>query len=43
MMDVTHRQLTNVEAGKIPARGPMNTFSHVRAYPSVDFKEVVNA
>ncbi len=40
-MDVTRRQLTNIEAGKMPARGPMNTFSHMRAYPEAEFKEVV--
>lgn len=41
LMDVTRRQLTNIEAGKMPGRGPMNTFNHVRAYPPADFKEVV--
>ena len=40
-MDVTRRQLTNIEAGKMVARGPMNTFSHLRSYPTADFKEVV--
>lgn len=40
-MDVTRRQLTNTEAGKMAARGPMNTFSHIRTYPPADFKEVV--
>src|SRR5512144_11925 len=40
-MDVTRRQLTNIEAGKMVARGPMNTFTHVRAYPTAEFKEVV--
>ena len=39
--DVTRRQLTNIEAGKMVGRGPMNTFSHFRAYPSADFKAVV--
>jgi hypothetical protein len=41
MMDVTRRQLTNIEAGKMPLRGPMNTFSHFRAFPTADFKAVV--
>jgi hypothetical protein len=41
IMDVSRRQLTNIETGKIAGRGPMNTFSHIRAYPSADFKEVV--
>jgi len=40
-MDVTRRQLTNVEAGKMVGHGPMNTFNHVRAYPTADFREVV--
>jgi len=40
-MDVTRRQLTNIEPGKMMARGPMNTFSHVREYPTAEFKDVV--
>lgn len=40
-MDVTRRQLTNIEPGRIPGRGPMNTFAHVRTYPTADFREVV--
>ncbi len=40
-MDVTRRQLTNIETGKMVARGPMNTFAHIRAYPTAEFKEVV--
>ncbi len=40
-MDVTRRQLTNIETGKMVARGPMNTFVHIRAYPTAEFKEVV--
>lgn len=40
-MDVTRRQATNVEAGKMVGRGPMNTFVHVRAYPTADFRDVV--
>lgn len=40
-MDVTRRQMTNIEPGKMPGRGPMNSFTHVRSYPSPDFKEVV--
>jgi hypothetical protein len=41
MMDVTRRQLTNIEAGKMVGRGPMNTFTHIRAYPTAEFREVV--
>jgi hypothetical protein len=40
-IDVTRRIATNVEAGKIPLYGPMNTFSHARAFPTADFKAVV--
>ena len=40
-MDVSRRQLTNIEAGKMTGRGPMNTFTHIRAYPTADFREVV--
>lgn len=40
-MDVTRRQLTNIDAGKMPGRGPANTFSHMRAFPTADYKEVV--
>lgn len=40
-MDVTRRQATNVEAGKAPGRGPMDTFVHFRAFPGANFKDVV--
>jgi hypothetical protein len=40
-IDVTRRQATNIEAGKRPMFGPMNTFSHARAFPDADFKAVV--
>ena len=40
-MDVTRRQMTNIEAGKRPGFGPMNTFSHMRAFPPADLKVVV--
>lgn len=42
-MDLTRLQSTNVEAGKEPFKGPMNTFVNVRAYPSADFKTVVRS
>ncbi len=32
-MDVSRKQFTNIEAGKVMGRGPMNTFTHIRAYP----------
>ncbi len=41
MMDVTRQQATNVEAGKSPGSGPMNTFSHIREFPAADWKTVV--
>lgn len=40
-MDVSRRQFTNIESGKMVGRGPMNTFSHMRAFPTADFREVV--
>ncbi len=40
-MDVTRKQCTNIEAGKKPGFGPMNLFTHMRAYPEADFKAVV--
>src|SRR3954454_14795547 len=40
-MDVSRRQLTNIEAGKMTGRGPMNTLTHIRAFPAADFREVV--
>src|SRR5215831_2087328 len=40
-MDVTRRQMTNIEAGKMVGRGPMNGFTHIRAYPTAEFREVV--
>ena len=41
MMDVTRRQLTNIEAGKMAGRGPTNTFTHFREFPDAKFREVV--
>lgn len=40
-MDVTRRQMTNIEAGKMFGRGPMNTFVHLREFPTAEFREVV--
>src|SRR5262245_8864354 len=40
-MDLTRLQSTNVEPGKEPLRGPMNTFSNATAFPAADFKVVV--
>ena len=41
MMDVTRRQAVNVEAGRVLGRGPMNTFTHMPAFPPADFRDVV--
>ena len=40
MMDATRRQMTNAEAGKRVGFGPMNSFSHMRTLPPVEFKAV---
>jgi len=40
-MDVTRKVATNLEAGKRPAHGPPNAFSHMRAFPPGDFRTVV--
>ncbi len=40
MMDTTRRQMTNIEGGQRPGFGPMNVFSHMRAFPPAEFKAV---
>jgi hypothetical protein len=40
-VDITRKQSTNIEAGKEFAKGPMNTFVSVPAYPPADLKLVV--
>ena len=40
-MELTRRQATNVAAGQMPGRGPMNEFIHIREFPAADFKMVV--
>jgi len=40
-MDVTRRQITNIEPGRQLGRGPMNMFDNVPVYPPADFKGVV--
>src|SRR5581483_4949830 len=40
-MDVTSRQMTNVEPGKIPGRGLMNHFPPLRAFQTPPRGEVV--
>jgi hypothetical protein len=41
LMDITRKISTNFEAGARPGAGPMNAWSHMRAFPPGDFKEVV--
>ncbi|MDZ4836364.1 MAG: DUF1254 domain-containing protein [Candidatus Melainabacteria bacterium] len=40
-MEATRRQCTNLELGQRPGFGPTNVFSHMREYPTADFKTVV--
>jgi hypothetical protein len=40
-MELTRLQATNIETGKLPGRGPMNEFIHIRQFPDADFKIVV--
>jgi hypothetical protein len=40
-MDVTRRQMTNLAPDTRPGFGPMDVFSHIRQFPSADFKAVV--
>ena len=40
-MDVTRKQFTNLEPGKVPGRGPMNMFNNVPTYPAADDRGVV--
>ena len=39
-MDITRKQLTNVEPGK-GLGGPMNTFVNIPAYPTADMRVIV--
>lgn len=41
LMETTRRITSNVPAGARPGFGPMNQFTHMRAFPEGDFKEVV--
>jgi hypothetical protein len=40
-MDITRKQLTNVEAGKSEIGGPMNRFANVPEFPTADMRVVV--
>ncbi len=41
LMDVTRRVTTSLPEGVKPGFGPMNLFTHMRAFPPGDFREVV--
>jgi hypothetical protein len=40
-MEVSRRQLCSSPAGGKPGHGPMGAFTHIREFPTADFKEVV--
>jgi hypothetical protein len=40
-METTRQQATNVEVGVRPGSGPMNVFSHMREFPTAEFRAVV--
>jgi hypothetical protein len=40
-MDVTRKQLTNMEPGPASLGGPMNTFANIPAFPTADMRSVV--
>src|ERR1700730_18240033 len=40
-MDISRKQFTNIEPGKIMGRGPMNMFTNVPEYPTATMREVV--
>jgi hypothetical protein len=40
-MDLTRKQLVNIEPGKELLKGPMNMFSSAPAFPPADLKVVV--
>ena len=41
LMDLTRKQMTNIDPKNNPMGGPANAFSHIRAYPSADMRAVV--
>ena len=41
MMDITRRQMTNSEPGERVGFGPMNAFTHMRAFPPPEFGRAV--
>ena len=43
LMDVTRKHFSNIEAGKMFGRGPMNTFVHARTFPPATFRGATHA
>lgn len=41
LMDITRKQLTNIDPQLNPIGGPANAFTHIRAFPSADMRAVV--
>ena len=41
LMDLTRKQLINLDPKVSPMGGPANAFTHVRAFPSADMRAVV--
>jgi len=41
LMDVTRKQLINIDAKISPMGGPANAFNHIRAFPTADMRAVV--
>ena len=41
LMDLTRKQLTNIDPKTNPIGGPANIFVHIRAYPSAEMRAVV--
>ena len=41
LMDITRKQLTNLDPQVNPAGGPPNAFTHIRAFPTADMRVVV--
>src|SRR5262245_51822008 len=41
LMDLTRKQLTNLDAEVSPLGGPANAFTHVRTFPTADMRAVV--
>ena len=41
LMDLTRKQLTNLDAKVSPYGGPANAFTHIRAFPAADMRIVV--